>query len=1007
LAKSTVTNPSIPVAPTATYRLQMLGHLKFADARGLVGYLHDLGIGAFYLSPFFRSRRGSTHGYDIVDHGQLDPELGTEEDFQRLAEELRGRGMGMLIDLVPNHMGIDDPHNGWWQDVLENGPCSPYARFFDIDWTPPKEALHGKVLLAILGDQFGKVLEDEQLQLIYEDHRFLIRYYHRRLPTDHRTWVPILKRVLEQLPPPLEPGHPQRMELESVITALDHLPSRTESTPEAIQERYREKEIARRRLANLVTNSAETRDALAMTLVEFNGRRGEPASFDRLEAFLDQQPYRLCYWRVATDEINYRRFFDVDEMAAIRVEDPEVFHAVHEKVFRYVERNWVTGLRIDHADGLRDPLKYLEDLRRCAESAGEAIVENAANGKPGANQPAPELPAGMRTPPYIVVEKILGHNEALHKDWPVHGTTGYGFLNLLNGLFVDRRGVTRLRDAYIRFTQQTDTFAQVLFESKRTILATSLSSELYVLSNQLMQIADQHRWSRDFTRPSLYRALRDVVASFQVYRTYIRPGVDDVRDEDRRRIQEAVRHARRRNAAMSPSFFDFIASVLLLDDPAGLSDAHRAQRRDFVLKFQQVTSPVAAKGLEDTAFYRFYPLASLNEVGGDPVAPAVNLEHFHRRILERQAGWPDDMSATGTHDTKRGEDFRARLNVLSETPESWNAAVERWHELNAALRKESDGLPIPDPNEEHLIYQTVAGTWPTERLEESARANYVDRLVAYFEKALHEAKLHTSWLSPDQEYDQAVAAFVRAILADPQSAFVKDLDAFARSIADAGYVNSLSQTLVKICAPGVPDFYQGCEFWDFNLVDPDNRRPVDFRRRQETLAWLAGESEKDLGGLARELLRKWPDERIKMFVIWRSLQFRRANPEVFHGEYVPLAAKGDREESVCAFARVAGRRWTLTIVPRMALGAWQTSGERTNAADSQKGDAPAWPAGRCWRETALQLPSGAPARWRHAITGDTIATNRRNGGNNGERSLNLGEVLECFPVALLVADPAR
>ena len=986
-----MTNTSRSAAPTATYRLQMLGHLKFADAQVLVGYLHDLGIGTEYLSPFFRARRGSTHGYDIVDHGRLDPELGTEEDFQRLAEELRGRQMGMLIDLVPNHMGIDDPHNGWWQDVLENGPCSPFARYFDIDWTPPKEALHGKVLLALLGDQFGKILEDEQLQLIYEDQRFLIRYYHRRLPTDHQTWVPILKRVVEHLTTSLDPAHPQRMEFESVITALDHLPPRTQLNPEAVAERYREKEIARRRLAGVVTNTAEIRDALAATLNEFNGRRGEPASFDRLEAFLDQQPYRLCYWRVATDEINYRRFFDVDEMAAIRVEDPEVFHGVHEKVFQYVGRGWVTGLRIDHADGLLDPLKYLENLRDCA-----AIADTSAGDVPP--------PASARPPVYLVVEKILGHAESLPKDWPVHGTTGYGFLNLLNGLFVDRRGMGLLRESYLRFTGQTDTFGQVLFESKRTILATSLSSELYVLSNQLMQIADQHRWSRDFTRPSLYRALRDVVASFQVYRTYIRPGVDEVRPEDRRRILEAVRAARRRNPAMSPSFFDFIASVLLLDDPAGLSDAHHAQRRDFVLKFQQVTSPVAAKGLEDTAFYRFYPLASLNEVGGDPASAIVVPEHFHRRILERQADWPDDMSATGTHDTKRGEDFRARLNVLSETPEAWDAAVRRWHEINTAARHESDGAPVPDPNEEHLIYQTLVGTWPVGSLDEEGRTNYVNRLVRYFEKALHEAKLHSSWLSPDQEYDQAVAAFVQGILSDRQSAFVKDLDAFAREIADAGFVNSLAQTLVKIAAPGVPDFYQGTEFWDFNLVDPDNRRPVDFRRRQETLSWLTSEAQKDVGHLARELLRKWPDERIKMFLIWRALDFRRANLDLFRGDYLPLTSTGPRQDNTCIFARVADRKWALCIVPRLALEASQKFTEPRNGSktNGSKSASPSWLPGRWWRETELPLPPEAPTRWRHLITGDGLAAQKSS--SSAGQSLNLGEVLEHFPVALLVGE---
>jgi (1->4)-alpha-D-glucan 1-alpha-D-glucosylmutase len=977
--------------------LQLLGHLKFGDAQGLAVYLHHLGIGAEYLSPFFRARRGSTHGYDIVDHGRLDPELGTDEDFERLAFELTSREMGMLIDLVPNHMGIDDPHNGWWQDVLENGQCSPYARVFDIDWHPPKEDLHGKVLLAILGDQFGKVLEDEQLQLIYEDQRFLIRYYHRRLPTDHRTWVPILKRVVEHLAPALDQNHPQRLEFESVVTALEHLPPRTECSAEAVQERYREKEIARRRLAAVVNTNAEIRDALAATLIEFNGHRGEPASFDRLEAFLNQQPYRLCYWRVATDEINYRRFFDVDEMAAIRVEDPEVFRGVHWKVIEFLHRGWVTGLRVDHADGLLDPQAYLENLRDCGRQAVGEVHDQNGNAK--ATGPA-EDGASHRQPPYMVVEKILGHNEALNKGWPVQGTTGYAFLNLLNGLFVDRQGLAKLRTSYLQFTEQTDTFAKVLFDSKRTILGTSLSSELYVLSSQLTRIANQHRWSRDFTRPSLHRALRDVVASFQVYRTYIRPGIDEVRTEDRRRIQEAVRMARRRNPAMSPSFFDFIASVLLLDDPPGLSADHRAQRRDFVLKFQQVTSPVAAKGLEDTAFYRFYPLTSLNEVGGDPGSSTFTPEQFHRRILERQTDWPDDMSATGTHDTKRGEDFRARLNVLSETPDEWDAAVRQWHDMNAPHLRESDGAAVPDANEEHLIYQTLVGTWPVGSLDEEGRTNYVNRLVRYFEKALHEAKLHSSWLNADQEYDEAVAAFVQGILSDRRSQFVADLDAFARSIADAGFVNSLAQTLIKITAPGVPDFYQGTEFWDFNLVDPDNRRPVDFRRRKETLAWLIAEGEKDLPNLARELLRKWPDERIKMFVIWRTLQFRRENIDLFRGEYLPLAAAGPRGENVCAFARTAVGQWMLSIAPRMALAAVSHGCNGGNG--SKKNGNAVWCPARFWSETELPLPGEAPRAWRHVITGERLTATEK--PPDAGRSLNVGKLFEGFPLALLVGE---
>lgn len=910
-----------PSIPNATYRLQLCGHLTFADVRMLIDYLADLGIGAAYLSPFFRARAGSTHGYDVVNHAEFDPALGDEAEFRLLAEKLRAHSLGLLVDIVPNHMGIDDPHNTWWQDVLENGPASPYARYFDIDWNPPKEALRGKVLLPVLGDQFGKVLEEQQLQLIYEDGRFVIGYYDRRLPTDPGTWLPVLRHALQFVAERMEPEQLERMELESIITALEHLPPRTQTEPEAMQERRREKEVAGGRLARLMDSNREIRQAIDRTIGDYNGRRGDLASFDLLDAFLADQPYRLCYWRVATDEINYRRFFDVDELAAIRVEDPEVFEAVHATILRLVERRWVTGLRIDHADGLLDPRQYLANL---AEATGRALGEST-DGEP-------------RLHLYTVVEKILAHDEVLPQDWLTHGTTGYDFLNLLNGVFVDRRGGYALRDAYARFIGNWESWSDVLHEGKRTILAASLSAELYTLSQQLDRISEQHRWSRDFTRLSLFRALREVVACFPVYRTYIRPDCDEVREEDRRRILAAVRVAKRRNPAMSASFFDFIASVLLLEDPDGLSDEDRKVRRQFVLKFQQVTGPVTAKGLEDTAFYRYYPLASLNEVGGEPGTPGTTVEHFHRRIQEQAANWPHTMLATGTHDTKRGEDMRARLNVLSEVPEEWEARLARWQGMNAPSRIELDGEAVPDANVEVLIYQTLVGTWALETLSEKQHGAYVERIVRYLDKALREAKLDTSWTNPYDEYDRAIAGFVRTVLADRQLPFCRDLDEFVRSIASPGFTNSLAQLLVKTCVPGVPDFYQGVELWDFNLVDPDNRRPVDFAARRKLLAGLATRARRNLPNLAAELLENWPADAIKLFVSWRTLHLRRERAELIGGHYLPLECAGTRQANVMAFARVDGKQSSVCVVPRF-----------TSEASHQRG----WGDKFCSRRTAL------------------------------------------------------
>jgi (1->4)-alpha-D-glucan 1-alpha-D-glucosylmutase len=971
--------------PVATYRLQLRGQLRLSDAGQLVGYLWNLGIGAAYISPFFCARRGSTHGYDVVDHRQLDPQLGSEQDFQALAEELSEHDMGLLVDIVPNHMCVDDPRNAWWQDILENGPGSPFANYFDIDWSPPKEGLRGKVLLAVLGDQFGKVLEGQQLKIEFEDQRFVVHYSDSFFPTDPKTWVPILKLALEFLLDRLEPESAERMELESIITALEHLPDRTQTDADAIQQRYREKEVASRRLSALLETSAEIRQGLARAMEDYNGRRGEPSSFDRLESFLADQPYRLCHWRVATDEINYRRFFDVNMLAAIREEDPAVFAATHELVLRFIEQGWVAGLRIDHLDGLLDPQQYLANLT-------EAI-----RGVRGNPRHADRLL--MKEPLYIVAEKILAYDETLPIEWPIQGTTGYDFLNLLNGLFVDRSGVYALRDAYFRLTGLPETFPQVLYESKRAILATSLSSELNVLSHELDQISEQHRWSRDFTRLSLYRALREVVACFPVYRTYIRPETDVVRDEDRRRILAAVRLAKRRNPAMSHSFFDFIASVLLLEDPEGLSDSSRQARRRFVLKFQQVTGPVTAKGLEDTAFYRFYPLASLNEVGADPMIPGTSVEQFHHRIRDRMNAWPHELSATGTHDTKRGEDMRARLNVLSEVPDQWEAAVRRWKAINAPARCELDGAPAPDPNEEYLIYQTLVGTWPVEKLEETARQCYIERIVLYLDKALREAKLHTSWLNPYDEYDQAVANFIRTVLADSKSAFATDLTAFVRSIADAGFVNSLAQTLTKICVPGVPDFYQGVECWDFNLVDPDNRRPVDFTQRRRMLDELESRAKEGLPRLAAHLLLKWPDERLKLFVMWRALQFRREHIQLFRGDYLPLAVDGPRKAQICAFARTCGTQWAVCIVPRLASAAWSEFFGRSPLIGNEA--EPLWPVADWWQGTIVSLGQEAPTRWRHVLTGQRIDVAQHDGAL---RVLNASDVLRCFPVALLTLD---
>ena len=950
--------------PGATYRLQFNRHFTFADAEALLPYLHALGVTDLYASPLFPARAGSLHGYDVTDHGRLNPELGPEESFRRFADALRRRGMGLLLDVVPNHMCIADPGNRWWNDILENGPSSPFAGFFDIDWRPPKTELADKVLLPFLGDQYGRVLENQELRVVQGGGSLFVVYYETRLPLAPKTWIPVLEAVLRRVAERLPDPDANRMELESVLTALRYLPPRSETDPDRVRERMREKEVIKGRLARLLEVSADVREALEAELLVLNGRRRDPRSFDALERLIGNEAYRLCFWRVAADEINYRRFFDINELAALRVEVPEVFAAAHALVFDLVRQGIVTGLRIDHVDGLYDPEQYLHDV--------QAACRSARGG---------DVPAGPR-PFFVVVEKILEGDEVLNPAWPVHGTTGYDFLNQLNGLFVDARGEGAIRRLFTGLAGRPEAFADLLCTCKKFILLVSMASELRVLACRLDRISEQHRWSRDFTQESLRFALREVIACFPVYRSYSRPGQAEVDAVDRRRITDAVEEAKRRNPATDASLFDFIGSVLLLQDPEGLGDAERAERREFVLRFQQLTGPVMAKGLEDTAFYRYVPLVSLNEVGGDPCRFGLSLDEFHRRNRERALRWPASLLATATHDTKRGEDVRARLNVLSEIPEAWEAAVTRWRTMNRGHKVRVGRGEAPDPVLEYLLYQTLVGAWPLAGGEE---ARFRERVREYMLKAVREAKVHTSWISPHPDYESALCDFTEALLDEGRAReFLADLRAFVAPVALAGALNSLAQVLLKIAAPGVPDFYQGAELWDLRLVDPDNRRPVDFAPARALLEDLERKTGADRPALLRELLAAWPDGRIKLYLTAAALTFRRDREALFAcGDYLPLVAGGETREHVVAFARRRGPAWAVAAVPRLAAA--RTAGGR-------------FPLGaEAWRGSALALPQDAPARWRNALTGEVVETAAATGGP----SLSLAAAFRAFPVALL------
>jgi (1->4)-alpha-D-glucan 1-alpha-D-glucosylmutase len=939
----------------------------FDQAREIIDYLADLGIGACYVSPILKARPGSLHGYDVIDHSVINPEIGSMEAFERFAARLQEFGMGLVLDIVPNHMCVADLTNSQWFDVLENGPSSPQARFFDIDWNPPREDLSNKVLLPTLGDQYGRVLENQQIRIEYSAGSFQARCYETALPIAPRSWPLILLPVLEYVRPRLGESDPAVLELESITTALGYLPLQTETDQQRIRERLREKEIIKRRLSTLTTGSAVLADGIQAALNDLNGIAGDPASFDRLERLLAAQAYRLSFWRVAADEINYRRFFDINELAAIRTEDPLVFQTTHSLIFELIQKGWITGLRVDHPDGLFNPGQYFADL------------QNAC-------RPATGVASGRF---FVVAEKIVTRDEELRENWAIEGTIGYGYLNQLNGLFVDPGNKRAFRGLYERWIGRETSFPELLYDCKRLILRASMSSELNVLARKLDRICQRHRHSRDFTLESLRFALREVISYFPVYRTYIEESQLEPTEEDRRHIEKAVEEAKRRNAATSESVFDVIGSVLLVRDPDGLTPEQLAERRLFVMRFQQLTGPVMAKGAEDTAFYRYYPLASLNEVGGDPDTFGFTPEKFHRKNLLRLRRWPRALLATSTHDTKRSEDVRARINVLSEIPVKWYEAIRRWNHINQAKKGTVDGVETPDRNAEYLLYQTLVGAWPFQGRRDPDYAGFVQRIQAYMDKALKEAKVNTSWINPNEEYDRAVRGFIEAVL-DPiaQNTFLDDFVEFVSSIATAGMYNSLSQVLLKIASPGTPDFFQGSESWNFSLVDPDNRRPVDFHKRRTDMTAILDRHTESLADLVADLLRTPQDGRIKMYVTMCALRYRRSHPDLFEtGSYHPIDARGTRKQHIVAFARKLNKRSVLIAAGRFFLGL------KVQAR---------LPIGRdAWEETFLPIPQGLLATtYKDILSGTSLAPEQR----RKTWQLPLAEVFAHLPVALVEAD---
>lgn len=988
--------------PSATYRLQFNSGFGFTAAAELITYLDELGFTDVYASPYFKAKSGSLHGYDIVDHNALNPEVGSAEEYAGYLAQLRAHNMGQILDIVPNHMCLESRDNQWWMDVLENGPGSLYNNFFDIDWYPVKQELMNKVLLPLLGDQYGAVLENKELQLHFEAGAFCLDYYDHRFPIIPKTYGQILRCRLDDLEQSLNPDSPHYQELLSILTALEHLPFYTERDRQKVTERYREKEIIKRRLGTLYQESAEIRNFIDGNVALFNGEKGEPGSFNLLERLLRDQVYRISHWRVATEEINYRRFFDINSLGAIRMELQEVFDETHRLVFSLIRDGKITGLRVDHADGLYNPSEYFRKLQSgCFLQVCLGAMQCQAGDEKGEAQVPEEQimrnyyddVLGMDPqfkPFYIVGEKILNKGERLPEDWPIFSDTGYGFANLVNGIFIDSRNAKAFDAIYRRFTKTHENFQDVVYEKKKLVMQSTMASEINTLGHHLNTISEKNRHTRDYTLNSLIKALVEVIAFFPVYRTYINSM--DVSERDRQYIEYAVSKARRRNPATNVSIFDFIRDVLMLRFHKNMEPSEKRDWLDFTMRFQQLTGPVMAKGVEDTACYVFNRLVSLNEVGGSPERFGVTIDAFHGQNIDRSKFRPHSMLATSTHDTKRSEDVRARINVLSEIPDQWRECVSRWSRMNRKNKVVVDGQPVPDRNEEYLLYQTLIGAWPLCDVSDNAFDPFRLRIKNYMLKAIREAKVNTSWISPNIMYEDAVLFFVDAILNEKTARnFLTEISSFQALTARCGMFTSLSVSLLKMTAPGIPDFYQGTELLDFSLVDPDNRNQVNFDLRRKLLARLkAEEAAHGPRWLARDMLEKWPDSRIKLYLAAKVLPFRRERRELFdRGKYLPLEVQGERSDNVCAFERCNGDQVVVVIVPRFFVGL--------------TGQGARLPLGEgVWGDTRVLLPfEGEEAGiYRNILTGELVQTGRE----EGVPSLLLGEVLAEFPVALLARE---
>jgi (1->4)-alpha-D-glucan 1-alpha-D-glucosylmutase len=919
--------------PSATYRLQLNRNFPFKKVKEIIPYLLELGISHVYASPIFKARKGSLHGYDIVDPRQINHELGTREEFEELTAQLKDHGLGWVQDIVPNHMAFD-AENEMLMDVLENGPRSPFFKYFDIAWDHPYTSMKGRLLAPFLGKFHGEAIEEGEIRIRYDATGFKVIYYGVSFPLRIESYTHLLTQGLEELKKKLGRKHPDFIKLLGILYVL-----KTLSSQEGGEQGYDQVMFVKGTLWEVYTQNEAVRRFIDGNLDAFNGERVR-----LLDHLLAEQLFRLSFWKVATEEINYRRFFTVNDLISLCMDDEEVFNHTHALIFKLLRDGRITGLRIDHIDGLYDPRTYLERLTK----------------------------EGKDT--YTVVEKILAPGEELPLSWPVQGTTGYDFLNYLNRLFCKSENEKPFNRVYTSFTGFKDTFDDLVTEKKRLILGKHMAGDVDNLAHQLKDISSRDRYGSDITLYGLKRALVEVMASFPVYRTYL--SREDSRETDRACVNEAVEKARERQPGLSYEL-DFVERFLLTPWRDDLSQEERDERLGFIMRFQQFTGPLMAKGFEDTMLYVYNRLISLNEVGGSPGLFGITLKQFHEFNSGRMNHWPHSLNATSTHDAKRGEDVRARLNVLSELPHEWEERLKTWSRINRKKKRRLKGFEVPDRNDEYFLYQTLIGAYP---LGKEDRLEFGDRMKHYILKAVREAKVHTAWLKPDAEYENAYLSFLDDILV-PGNPFLEAFVPFLTKVAHFGIFNSLSQTLIKMTSPGVPDFYQGSELWDLNLVDPDNRRPVDFMKREAILKEIKRRAKTDVPNLIRELLSTREDGRVKFFLIHRVLAARRERSHLFReGIYLPMDSVGLYKEHIVAYARRKENQWAVTIVPRFLTA---LVGEGEDPLGEER-----------WKDTRLVLPEEAPERWINAVTGKKI---------EGGKDLLVGEILKLFPVALLIS----